>query len=283
MTTNGIRHSSHLHSELAVQGLTGAKTLGGHALAISLRGRRYPLNPDWGAGTLVELRASLHVRSQAGVLMRVCAPVTLAYPSSPQGDEFGRTDIAATVDLSAESVAAMERHRDGKNLHINLTIRGTAWYPHLRFAWIEGDVSHGVPIDDWIRVLSEMDYSHSVLVEIPISSPADADLQRAAQHLQAARTALLRGEYRNAVGRCRAVYEVMEQRTGDRMTWGQIKALAANGRSLDKAERAFVLKAAAKNLTHPANHAGTQDVLWSREDANAIVAVTSALLAWAAG
>jgi len=185
---------------------------------------------------------------------------------------------AFAIELSADRLEALEAARNGGDLTLEL-----AWLSAIADGL--GTVHHSnrdepfvVGQSDWIKVLGQLGYAKLMLLEVPLVEglgPAFAD---ATGHLMKAKAAILRGEYREAVGCCRDVIEALSLALGDKDE--QLAKLLANTRELDKAGRLRLVRQALKMLTHPARHADAvaANIEWTRTEAVAVVTMTAAIM-----
>jgi hypothetical protein len=186
------------------------------------------------------------------------------------------------ADLDRSRLSALEEIRAGNE--ITLTVR-------LNLELQEGDsttwtvvlMDHALKRDAWLEILKNLGFADRMLLEVPsLSPPSNPRLAQVFEHLQRAQNALLEGEYREAIGRCRDVLEALSLALGDGdRTRPEVEALFANSRTLDKDERLQALRRALKLLTHPARHADevAQQIEWTRADALTVVHIVAALLA----
>jgi hypothetical protein len=193
-----------------------------------------------------------------------------------------RSLMYLVADLDRSRLAALEEIRAGKE--ITLTVR-------LNLELQEGGstsntivlMDYALKRDAWLEILKSLGFADRMLVDIPsLSPPSNPRVAQAFEYLQGARDALLEGEYREAVGRCRDVLEALSLALGDQDRMRpETEALFANTRMLDKEERLQVVRRALKLLTHPARHADdvAAQIEWTRADAFTIVHMVAALLA----
>jgi len=130
----------------------------------------------------------------------------------------------------------------------------------------------------WIKVLGQLGYAKLMLLEVPLLDGLGPAFDEASGHLRKAKAAMLRGEYREAVGCCRDVIEALTRALRDKDE--QLAKLVTNTRELDKAERLRLLRQALKVLTHPARHADevAAAIEWTRTDAVAVITMTAAVM-----
>lgn len=182
------------------------------------------------------------------------------------------------MDLDAVRLEAIEAARNGGDLMVQVT-----WQSAV--ADVDGTIhhsSHDEPFkinqSTWKDVLDRLGYAKLMLLEIPMFDGLGPQLQEASDYLRKARTAMLRREYREAVGCCRDVIESLMRALGDSDV--KIARLIANTHDLDKAERLALLRQALKVMTHPARHADevAASFEWTRDDAMAVIGMTASLM-----
>lgn len=182
------------------------------------------------------------------------------------------------MDLSRAQLEALEVARNGGDLPLLLT-----WWAAI--ADVTGTVHHGnwlepyeINQSSWIKVLGQLGYAKMSLLEVPLLDSLGPEFAAASGHLSKAKEAMLRGEYREAVGCCRDVIEALSLALGDRDE--QLARLVGNTRELSKAERLRLLRQALKVLTHPARHADevAAAIDWTRVDAVSVITMTAALM-----
>jgi hypothetical protein len=97
---------------------------------------------------------------------------------------------------------------------------------------------------------------------------------------------MLRGHFKDAVGTCRDVLELVSSALNDEKEQApeSIKSLFEGTREMDKEQRLRVVRRSLKILTHPARHADqvSTSVEWGPLDASSVIMMTAALLQLAA-
>ena len=188
------------------------------------------------------------------------------------------TEEDLVLDLSAAHVNAVEQERNGGSLQFTVTL----WVATLdadRYDTFTVQDLLSVSQGDWIRVLANMRYADVMLLEVP---RPDADrrpeLADAVAHLAGAQKAMVRGEYRESVGRCRDALEAIACVDGPGRN---IRELVGSPRDLDKSGRLALVRQALLVLAHSARHADEVGarIDWDRADAVFMVSALAALLA----
>lgn len=187
------------------------------------------------------------------------------------------------IEMDAARVRALEGLRAGGDLRFSLTLRAT--FQRDRGPLHEGcdQATYASNQSEWATALERMGYGRFILIEVPAPDAASRpELAKAAEALRLAEDAVRRGEWREAVGRCRDVFEAVETAKSDKQAVDGAFA-APNGknqRDLTFDERLLAVRKALKLLTHPARHydESTIDYEWRGEDAYAMVAMTAALI-----
>ena len=141
---------------------------------------------------------------------------------------------------------------------------------------------HRVQQGAWVRVLEQMEYGRMILLEVPVPNVESAPLLvEPVRHLEKAQQAMLRGEWREAVGCCRDVLEALADVLLDaRVQDPEVNALFEGTRFMNKEARLRTLRRALLVLCHPARHADevAKDFEWEPRDARAVVAAVAALV-----
>ncbi|MBJ7604586.1 MAG: hypothetical protein JF888_15630 [Candidatus Dormibacteraeota bacterium] len=185
--------------------------------------------------------------------------------------------VTMTFDLDRRRLEAIEDIRNGGDFQLNLfiysTLEDTSGNLNQQQLQASTTVNQGV----WVRVLEQLGFSRTLLLELEVpSSAGDPGLAAAVVQLQKAQNALIQGEYRDAVGACRDVLEEVSKAVGD----DRVQLGGKPVRELDKAERLVQLRQALKNVTHPARHRDevAANIDWVRRDAISIVTMTAAVI-----
>lgn len=260
-------------AEGSVEGLNGMAGLGFFRLLINLK-----LHVDGASSPsrLSQLTGELMVGNRQAVRLHASSQnLPLAqYP------EAVTVSVVLEGDLDRARLEAIEEVRGGGHLPVMLLVHtelidaaGQTRRSQLQEQW---QVNQGV----WVGVLEQMQYRRTMLLEIPVpDAQTHPELAQAAGLLGRAQQALMRGDYRDAVGLCREVVEEMSKALGDTAA-APLPELFAGQRQMSKADRLRVLRQALKLFTHPAHHRDSVSVgmEWSRVDAASTVTIAAALL-----
>jgi hypothetical protein len=232
--------------------------------------------------TVTDLTAELYLREGAGHGPLVGHMATREQDIPFHSLRYNQEQwVTFDLELDAARLTAIEALRMGRDLNLRIHVNGSAVAPGASGPQrIRAEIDHPTTQSDWVRVLDGMGYRKTLLLEVPMpSADAREQFQQAIEHLREAQDLMMRGKYRDAVGRCRDVLESLETALGDATT-----AAPDNQRDWDKACRIRNVRRAFKVLTHPARHAdqvSTQHE-WGPEDAASVVTATAALLRLAA-
>src|SRR5262249_36535094 len=112
--------------------------------------------------------------------------------------------------LQGSTLEAVEHARDGKDLNIRIELHGTLLIKdgvQSGYANISHSIDHGA----WSKILQALEWSRGVHIDVRLPDPnRAADFARAVEHLDGAVTSRLRGEWAEAVGRCRLSLEALK-------------------------------------------------------------------------
>lgn len=193
------------------------------------------------------------------------------------------------IELDAMRLAAIEDIRLGGDLNFTLHICGIARNASDgRLHTMTAPLQYLANQSTWIKVLDEMGYRQTMLLEIPIlDAKVSPRFPEAAEHLRTAQTHFLRGHFRDSVGACRDVMESLSKALSDDKYQPDeaVKSYFKSTRSMGKKERVRLIRRAVTVLTHPARHADkdSSSIDWSPMDARAVIVMTVTLLQLAAG
>lgn len=246
----------------------------------------------------------------AGLKLLV-GPLQILSPGLPleQRRERSDTNILMSVDLTRAQLEEIERRRSGGDLTFALLLRGscTHWFSPLfdaegkekplgnvAVATIFHEVGRTVrqplkaseqlvpvPQGEWVRVLGEMGYQRTLLLEIPIlEETSQPELARASASLKEAQKALLLGHYRDVVGKCRDVFEHLWKYLGVKPGDIDTGAIFRDLQKLDLHGRFGVLMRAAYVVTHVAHHndEAALRLVPTYDDAMELLTITAAML-----
>lgn len=214
-----------------------------------------------------------HTPARVGRLLP--EPQFLPIRSYPQARP---TQAAFALELDAARLEGLEAARNGGDVKLQLTWLSTIADPNGTLYHDSRPEPFEINQTSWIKVLNQLGYAKLMLLEVPLFDGLGTAFGEAAAHLRKARDAMLRGEYREAVGCCRDVIEALTRALGDKDE--QLKKLLDDTRALDKADRLRLVRQALKVLTHPARHADevAAAIDWTRTDAAAVITMTAAIM-----
>jgi hypothetical protein len=258
--------------------LTGEAGLGFYRLQLQVKLQIHGIDGDPGrAAELRDLRVDVSMAAPNQQRLGRLTPEPRFLPLRNY-DRASSFEGSLAMDLDVARLEALEAVRNGGDLMLELS-----W--HSAIADSNGTVHHSthdevfeVLQSNWIRVINRLGYAKLMLLEVPLLDGLGPTFSEAVGHLRNARSAMLRGEYREAVGGCRDVIEALTRALGDKDE--QLAKLVGNTRDLDKADRQRLLRQALKVLTHPARHADevAASFEWTRIDAITIIAMTASVM-----
>jgi hypothetical protein len=139
-----------------------------------------------------------------------------------------------------------------------------------------------IPIDQatWVRVLGEMDYRQTLLLEIPlVGSDASPLLARGGAALRAAEADLRTGDYEGVVAECRKVIDAIRGvlSESNEVEWKPAD-FPKDPKTATKKQRQHVIRQALWALCSPAVHVDptTLTFTWTRSDALMVLASVAA-------
>jgi hypothetical protein len=207
------------------------------------------------------------------------------------------------VTLTAEQFALLEVARSGGNLSFKLDIRchcsgnvgsdpepGPDHFNRTFGTWTPEKIvcnailDYEVPIEEWQKVLNELDFLDLMVFSISFSSKlAPANLQAAQRMLRQAQDHFLHGRYEEVVSLSRKVMESVRDALGQKPTIdAALQKFKDNKEAMTKAERSLMVQEAVRHYSHPAHHVdkATGSPEWySRDDAMFVLATSSAVFA----
>jgi hypothetical protein len=278
---------SQQFAELSVASLAGQPALGFSRLILSVAFRLEPTPQQRSGVTIVEVGGELWAIGAARTTQYVGRLQPMNPPIRIDQRDYGQTQQEQLeIELNPQRLSAIEALRLGKNLDFDARLRMRVLAPSEqvpgRELTLTERVEYHVPQSAWLEILEQVGYRRTLLIEVPLpDAQVNPQLAAAVANLAKAQQALLRGEYREAVGCSRDVLESLSAALGDRDDQDtEVQQLFANSRQMDKAARLRVLRRALKLITHPARHAdqGAASIDWTRDDAIAMVTMLAALL-----
>jgi hypothetical protein len=192
------------------------------------------------------------------------------------------------IELDSRRIDSLERIRCGGDLFFRLNLYGVGTAGRQNRPQPANTIlQYRANQSTWIEILEQMNYRKVILLEIPMPEKEDlAQFQQAADSLRTAQTHMLRGHFKDAVGTCRDVLELVSSALNDEKEQApeSIKSLFEGTREMDKEQRLRVVRRSLKILTHPARHADqvSTSVEWGPLDASSVIMMTAALLQLAA-
>ncbi|MGW1807147.1 hypothetical protein [Streptomyces sp. NPDC002078] len=194
-----------------------------------------------------------------------------AQPMRVQLRNHNHTNVQLVFPLTNQQLLALEEHRAGQDLLLELKISGFFQFDH---ASAESRESIRVPASVWQTELERLGTSFGFALAIPLPAPSGAQ-RDAASYLQDARRLLHDGEFDKAIGSARQAME----RILAVANWPQIsKNDDLHQRS--QAQRWRAIYKAAFDQASGAEHADevTKDFSYSRGEAEALIGIAASLL-----
>ncbi len=244
--------------------------------------------------TVFRLWADVRVQGQDGVPWSVGRaiipePVFFGPPSASSFtpahyDPWMRAIDRLTLDLDHRQLDEIEQKRRGGPLTFAFLVGGTVQHGGrigVLYA-ANNQLTYDVSASDWIRLLGQLGYGTYVTVEVPLTGASGftKEVQQAAQALQEAKAALLRGDYEEAIADCRPGIEALEAADKGKFSlkpWDQ---------TAGKQERFRWVQRSLLSLTHVAHHPNDPALAateggrsrWERADAEAAITILAALI-----
>lgn len=270
-------------AEAEISQVSGAAGLGLYRLLVGVKLRLDPAPAGADMPVILDLGGTIEVQGHSGArhhlgrLHSKPSPVVLT-PSDAYVAEY-------TVDLEAEldtgRADAIEATRLGGDLHFSVALWARVQLG-LRHEVVHDTLNFRVNQSAWVEVLNQMAYTRIMLLEVPVPEQDRApELAEAVSCLTGAQRAVLRGEYREAVGLCRDVLEALSRGVGDDCAKDpEMERLFGDARRWDKSRRLRLVRRALLYLCHPARHRDPVSVQfqWNRADAVSTVSMLAALL-----
>lgn len=267
-----------LFANVKVLRVHGEEGLGCHRLLFETEFALRAFEPEE-EQALTQLSGRLAVQGPGGSLCYVGLLQTKNPSALVQGSRQAHqhTEILE-AELERLRLERIEDLRAGKGLTFVLDIGGVVQErgrPHR----VSTQVTHQVNQGTWVEILGGLGYQRMLLLELPVFDASNApELASAVGHLERAQQALLGGEWRDAVGRCRDVYECIAQTVGDsEVRDPEVQTLFERARSMDKAARYRTIRRALKLMADAARHVDSQ-YDWNRTDALSMISMTSAII-----
>lgn len=185
------------------------------------------------------------------------------------------------LELALPKFSALERARSGGSLRFALKIKARFQREDRTFVDAYDDAECHVDQSEWIKAIGDMGYQKMTLIEVPLfDEDTDSRFALAGRYLQDATLSMRRGDWREAVGKCRSALEAAESSIGDGESVADIFKTKKSQRDLSRDERLMVLRKALLVCVHPAQHgdATSSAIVYTAEDASAFVTLTAAVL-----
>lgn len=261
--------------------ISGNKGLGFYQLNFPVAITTQPAPKGQPSITVTDLFGSLHARgtnspSHPSLVGRLVANQSYFIRTS---EYSGSHQVNLEVELDSARMEAIESIRLGGDLTFSVSLYG--------FADSQGNKQtlYRLPCDlpvgqsDWIKVLENVGYRKTALLEIPIpTGEINSVFSEAVAHLETAQKQMLRGHYREAVGACRDVLESLS-----RFLKNENNEIQTPKQKRSKEDRINAIKKAFYDLTSAAKHSDetTSQFEWSRADAVSSIRMAATLLQWA--
>jgi hypothetical protein len=272
-------YSGNICAEVDLGGLRGEPALGSFHLTVQLK---WPLH-----GRPPERRVEIHLktaeahltfpgRAKAGLGFLATRGTPASFLNLPQGFTAYSDHV---LSLSHSQVEAIEARRSADVMVLEIVLCGfTRLGAEIR-TFRESVVT---PIDQatWVRLLGEMHYRQTLLLEIPlVSSDTSPLLARGGEALGAAEADLRAGDYEGVVAECRKVIDAIRGVLNEtnEIEWKPAD-FPKDPKSATKKQRQHVVRQALWALCSPAVHVDTTTLTftWTRSDALMVLASVAA-------
>jgi hypothetical protein len=193
--------------------------------------------------------------------------------TTPHGPQ--RTQLVYEMDLTPLQIEALEGARMGRNLDLQMNVHGSISLDEIRWFPINQVFPQSVTQSDWTRVLGEMQYRQTVLIELDATLNLPPQFKGALDTLRTVERKIWQGELQEAVRECRLLLDRIGAALND------VSAPTHDDPfKRSKHERYLEVRRAVFNLVSPAHHgdATADSIEWHRSDALAVLAVVSGLL-----
>lgn len=191
--------------------------------------------------------------------------------------------------MTDEQLLGLEALRGAGGLDFRFNITATIDSPEAYTGWAAEQATYGVRPARWLEILDSAGQGVTITIRVPSPlidpQPADASPEldapsaaRAALRLRQAREHLRNGNFQDCIRTCRSVLENLAQLQPP-TTRADLKSVNPQERTQE--QRWSALFHDIHSLTSGASHDDptTQDFRWSRNDAQAALAITASLLA----
>lgn len=290
-------------ADIRVTALHGRKKIGGYRLAFTLEVKTLAWTQSEHAVTIDSWSVVVMCGPRGGAL-QLLGSATPEYMQVVKTYNFpGDTNFLCFVELTADQLSMLEIMRAGGDLSFNFNVMclcsgqigsnpsptSSGFYPTYR-TWTpdrkasQAVISYDTNINEWQRVLKELDYLDVMTFSISIpSNPAPEQLQSAQRMLRQAQDHFLHGRYEEVVSVSRKLMESIRDALGQGQAIKEaVRKFKDDKESMTKSERSLVVQEAVRHYSHPAHHVdkATGHAEWySRDDAMFVLATSSAVFA----
>lgn len=201
----GLSINGYSIAECRVQNIVISSIIGAYELSIGLMLDIKQARDETGMAVITGCRVSVKNKAQSKTLGFARSEI----PIRIEPKEGFSTQVTPCVRLtiSPHQLATLESFRDGGDLNFSLHMNGEASTPH-GFYPIQDDLSHHIPLSQWIQLLSQAGARNNILLEVslPIGELTD-EWAKISRLLRQAQSHFLQGDFRSVVSRCREVTE----------------------------------------------------------------------------
>ncbi len=252
--------------------------VGAHRLSLSMRSQADWLDPEATPATVSLLVEGEIWWDQAMGPFATLPAKVLTLRGYPVSENW-------PLHLSDEQLIAIESRRGIGDLVFRLDLAGTFLHEAASIHPTQTtQIGYRIAVSDWLVMLDQIGAEVGITVRVPSpltdAFPPDErhpSLTQAAQRLREARQALRDGRYRDCVHSCRLVLENLAGLDPPPGV-GVVRNVPAQKRS--QSQRWAALHHSLVGLTHGASHDDpvTENFVWRKVDAEAVLAATAALM-----
>ena len=261
-----LRFGQYTIAGIECTGISLQPWLGGYSLEVALRFRPEPKpNLRFRASNLA-IQLNL---APAGQIVPVCRMESL--PQNPLTIEQYSSDDTRIfrAPLNLRQLAALEDARDGQDLSVRLDVYGYVEQAgEARTEPAYHNLFHTVPVSQWVKTLSSSGYQ--AFIHFDLSSGQTSS--RTWTLLARAQELFTKGHYREAVGSCRKVMEVVAESLPQKDRDAAKNGYKTKATDMDQRQRFILIQEAIRHALHLANHdhdgdGEDGDTDYSRQDA----------------
>jgi hypothetical protein len=279
-----ITHGPLVICEPLIQGITLQRMVGGFELRVAFRAHmahheNYDLIAKLAGGS-INVRNGMAHGNYLGIA-RPRSPVTLSTRW-----HSGSPSFELHLPLSIVQIEAIERLRDARDLHFEITFEGSTTDGNHINDVSSSSIRHSVARSDWIQQLRNCEAADILLLEVRMPFPdPPKDWINVRTQFERAQTFFLLGQYTECVACCRHVLEAIGEKTHANGTWrgAVLKTLGSREEreQMSKSDRQLAILAALHHYTHSSHHPGSDGglVLYDRTDAKMALSMAAALAA----